>query len=1077
MKPKHSLLLLTLLALRSHAGETPLPEHDYQSLQIASSTDVEALKKLYQQYVHLPYLRVERRGAQHVLRAGFWQSRREAQAALPAAMLARGQLRTAALRPEALVQSNWSVAAVEKVAGVDPRVVNVPQRKPEPVLPPVTAVTDALKVFNQDDFLLAYDVLVATGDLQRAYQIAQQAVEKLPADKNWRRKWARVAEATQRPAVAATQWQALYVQGDRAPDTLAAVIRLASQMENSEVVLQVLKLKVQQPSGGQEQTDAQWRAIFDAYEALSQPEQGSTYFESQFERTRNTKLLDYAARLASSAGDDDRALALNLERARLSPFSLDAVLRAVVRLVRTDRLAEALALLQAHDQEVPRDAAEYWRLLGQIAWDLGQLDVSQGAYRNYARTAQATPSDWSRLVFLVRPQHPEEAAELAMQAYRRFGAVDQLMLALEIYAERMNMPAQTRIYSALQGDALGVAESTPRFRLLRAQYYQRSKMLDQAWADLQQALRQTPDDKDTVLSVLWFLIDENRTPALAAMLHQYASAARDPAYWLPFAAGNQALGNNRDALRWYAKQVQRTPQDPLLLLNYADALERSQKAGMAARVRRHAWLQLQQLGANTQASANATNSQILRATVRLALLNQPGDPALQRVRRIVQTLRATAPDAADAETSAMVLGWAIVQEQFVNARSWMWLRYVHQLHSAAPLWGQSQVALQLGDTASMDQLLARNVDGMPIYNRFDTASTLGHIPQALDIAYKGMAHQDGDEPLHDRYRLYVPVHAPYVQMLLRQEQQGRLNRQALHFEARFIQNPELHLLAGWGRSRQSGKDAVLQSLAAQTDQLERLEAQWKTPNRHGSLAVYQRQILTSYPGVHINQTLKLGERTSVEGSLDYRADSGISQPMQLAGFEYSVSGSVNYALGKREYLRITPKISQFATQYGDELGSGRQIDLEAGYRIRTEYPDWRIRAFITQQDFSRVDGLSSAAIERLPSSIQTAVASGNIDPVGYFIPDSNRSVGACWSMGENLAGQNIQTVYTRAWRPYFDVCLRDNTLTGKGFEAMGGIAGTLTGEDHISLELRGSDGLTAVDGVRRTLNLRYRHYF
>lgn len=1080
-KSRYSFLLLTLVALRAYAGEAPVPSRDYLSLQIASSRDVEALKKLYPHYEQLPFLRLERRGQQFVLRAGFWTSRRDAEAAFPATLLARGLLRAAVLRSEAVVQSNWSAhpsanppAAYLQV--VQP-VVNPPQRIEQAPMLSATPVMGALKPFNPQDSLMAFDVLVATGDLQRAYLIAQQAVEKLPADKNWRRKWARVAEATQHPAVAAAQWQALFLQGDRAPDTLAAVIRMVSQLENPQVALQVLQFKVQQGANGPEQADAPWRAIFDLYETLAEPQEGSAYFEAQYQRTRNTTLLDYAARLAASAGDDDRALALYLQRARLAPFNVDAVLRAVVRLVRTDRLPEALELLQAHDREVPLDAAEYWRLLGQIAWDLGRLDIAQGAYRNYARTTQATPSDWSRLVFLVRAQHPDEAAELALQAYRRFGVVDQLMLGLEILAERADMPAQTRIYGELRGDALRAAESTPRFRLLRAQYYQRSQMPDLAWADLQQALQQTPDDKDTVLSALWFSIDENRATELAKLLHRYVSSARDPAYWLAFAAGNQALGNNRDALRWYARQVRRTPQDPLLLLNYADALERAQQAGMAARVRRHAWLQLQRQVAATRGGAVAPHLQTLRAVARLALLNQPGDPALQRVRRMVQTLRSNPTEAADPDTSALVLGWAIAQEQYVNARSWMWLRYAHQLHSNAPLWGQSLVALQLGDTAAMDRLLTRHVDGLSTYSRFDTASALGQVPQALAIAFQGMAGQDGDEPLHDRYRQHVPANAPYLQMALQQEQQGSLDLQALHFEARFIQSPGLHVLVGWGRTRQSGNTDVLQSLAAQTDQLERLEAQWKTPNHPGSMALYQRQALTTTTSVRLNQTLKLGERTSVEGHLDYRAESAISQPMQLAGYENSLSGSVNYALGKREYLRITPRISQYATQYGDALGSGRQMDLEAGYRIRTEYPDWRVRAFITRQDFSRVEPLPAEAISRLPAGLQSAVANGTVDPPSYFIPGSNRSAGVCWSMGDNLAGQSIQTVYTRAWLPYFDVCLRDNSLTGKGYDVLAGIAGTLTGEDHISLELRSSDGLTAVDGARRTLALRYRHYF
>ncbi len=1079
--------VVAVLALPGHADGLPVAGQDYQSLQIASSKDVDALKKLYARYTQLPFLRLEKRGALHVLRAGFWDSRRAAEAALARTPVPGAQLRTAAFRPEALLQHNWTdtqaaAPTPTPVAAATP--VTPPADTPEPPFepqhPPAAVprsadnqAKDTLKTFNQEDFALAYDVLLGTGDLQRAYRVAQQAVAKAPQDRAWRRKLARVAEWTQHPDVAAAQWQALFQLGDHADDTLAAVLRLSSQLENPGVALQVRQIAAQRT----EPTAAQWQEMLALYEELAEPAEGSRYFEAQYTRSHNITLLEYAARLAGNAGDDERALTLNLQRARLQPFSMDHVLRAAVQLVRTDRLAETLTLMQAHDKEVPPEAAEYWRLLGQVAWELGNLDSALDAYRNYTRTPQATASDWSRLVFLVRPEHPAEAADLALDAYRRFGVLDQLVLALEIYAGLGDMPAQARIYASLQGEALQRAQQEQRFLLMRAQYYQRNKQPDLSWADLRRALRLAPEDKDTLLSALWFLIDGNRTEALAALLAEHASAARDSAYWLAYAAGNQALGRHRDALYWYRKEVQRTPQDALLLLNYADALERVQQAGMAARVRRHAWLLLKQKYPTPDAVPNAPLSPELLAVARLALLNQPGDPALQQVRHMVQSLR-NAPDGPrDAETRTLVLGWAVAQEQFANARSWMWLRYARQAQDAAPLWGPSQVALQLGDTATMDKLLARDSAALPIYNRYDTAYALGHVPQALDIAFQGMSQQDGDEALHDRYRQHAPGQAAYLQLLASQEDLGTLNRQGLHWEARLVPTAQLQVLVGWARMQQSSTDPTLQSLTPAADQLERVELQWQNPGHQGSLAVFQRDELASYTGLHVNQTVKWGERLGLDAGLDYRADSTISLPLQVAGYENSLYGSLNYTLGKREYLRVTPRLSQYYTQYGDYLGSGRLLDLEAGYRIRTEYPDWRIRAIFTQQDFTRDGGLGADSLARLPSDLQAAIASGSVDPKSYFIPDSSSTWGLCFGMGENLAGQSLQTVYTRAWRPYFDLCLRDNSVTGNGYTSVVGIAGSWTGEDHVSLELQNTDGLTAVEGPTRTLALRYRHYF
>jgi len=113
----------------------------------------------------------------------------------------------------------------------------------------------------------------------------------------------------------------------------------------------------------------------------------------------------------------------------------------------------------------------------------------------------------------------------------------------------------------------------------------------------------------------------------------------------------------------------------------------------------------------------------------------------------------------------------------------------------------------------------------------------------------------------------------------------------------------------------------------------------------------------------------------------------------------------------------------------------------------------------------------------LPQSGRAAIDSGDFDPVAFFIPQGSTTMGVCASMGENLAGQNLQTVYSRAWRPFVDLCISHNTAGTDGYTGILGMAGSLTGEDHMSVQLQHSDGFVPGSGVTRSLGLRYRHYF
>ena len=940
-------------------------------------------------------------------------------------------------------------------------------------VPSAKPTNESLRAFDPQDYALAFDALLGAGDLQRAFDVAQKAVQSVPQDRAWRLRLAKVSQWTQHPQVMAEQWIALFQQGDHSPGTLAKVIELAPLADRPLLALQAWAIYAQQRSP----SDAQWRDILALYESAAQPTSGSEFFAEQFKKNQHPLLLEYAARLAQNAGDDSRAETLYTQRAGMEPFSLDSVLRAVVSQVRRGKMREALALMESHEARIPADALEFWRLLGQVAWEMRDYDVARKGYARYARLPQADSSDWSRLIFLVRREHPGQAADLAMEAYKKFGLTDQLLLALGIYAELGDMATLARVFAALGDSAALLASKETRFLLLRAQFYQKRKDSQAAWGDLRRAMGIAPDDADVLLATLWFLIDSHRTADLAIFLRSHGAAAENqPSMWAGYAAANQLLERHREAVRWYDRLVKAKADDPLVLLNYADARERIGQHGMADRLRRHAWQQLKLRFPDPEALRAVGQSSELLAFARLSLLNQPADPGLALVRQLVSQMRGLSTGEQDSQTLALVLGWAIVKEQLPNARSWMWRRYSQQSLSQAPLWGQAQVALKLDDRPSMDALLLRSSGTLPIYNRYDIAYALGHRQQAIDIAFKGMVPQE-DEPLYDRYRQHVPLVANYLQVDGQAERGNEMDSNRLHFETRLAINPRVFLILGGTTQQQAGKDPIFAALAPSHDQLGSAEIQWMGPRGSTSLTLFQRDALAGWTGLRWAHAYQWDARLNLDAVLSYHTASLISQPMRVAGYEDSLSANLSYSLGKREYVRLIPQFSRYYTQFGDFLGSGQSLDVEAGYRVRTEYPDWRVRGFARYLQFSRADAFDGASLARLPVDVQAGVSTGALYPVAYFIPDGSTRAGVCMDMGENLGGQNLQVTYSRAWRPFANACLSHDTVAGPGFNASLGLAGSITGEDHLRVQWDSTQAIAPSKGSANTLTLRYRHYY
>ena len=717
-------------------------------------------------------------------------------------------------------------------------------------------------------------------------------------------------------------------------------------------------------------------------------------------------------------------------------------------------------------------------MLSEVAWEEQALDSAQAGYERLTRLPQATLSDWGRLIYLVRQKQPDQAAALSLQAYRRFGTVDLLMQTLGIYAETGNFAAQARTLKTLSSDELAQAEKVTQFLLIRAQLYRNEKQAELAWQDLRKALTQQPDSDDVSVTALWFLIDEGRVTDLTALMRQRSErAAQAPLYWLAFAAGNQLLDRHKEALRWYAKEIQRQPDAALVLLNYADAMERTSQAGMAARIRRHAWLLLRQKYPQPDNFRNLSRHPELLAWARMAMLNAPGDPGLGLVRKLVTQARLVSDERDDEQTLALVLGWAVLKEQPANARAWMWLRYAKQAQLSAPLWGQAQVALQLKDTKTMASLLSQKSASLPIYNRYDIAYELGHIEQAQSIAFQGMSRQDRDESLHERYRVHVPAQAHYVQVQAGAQRQGSVDAVALHFETRLVLTPKLHLVFNVAQSQLAVSESALSSMSSGLDRLQSAQVRWNGAAGATEFAVVKTEDVQATTGLRFSHTLQWNARTSVQTTVDHRVASTLTEPLRLGGLESALGISLNYTLGKREYMRISPRVVSFTTRSGDYLGSGQAIEVEVGHRIRIDYPDWRVRAFANYQQYNRNPNDDAVVRLSLPLSVQTSLAQSGLSVSQYFIPESSSNVGACLSMGENVGGQNLQLVYSRAWRPYFDTCVIHNTLNGVSVNGLLGLAGSLTGEDHMSVQLQNSNNTQTGGAATQSLVLRYRHYY
>lgn len=939
--------------------------------------------------------------------------------------------------------------------------------------PPADVAEVPLRRFDEADYTLAYQVFIGTGRLEDAMRVARKAVLSLPRDRDWRRRLAQVAEWLGYTDVAAEQWRALFEMGDRSDTTLTALVRLAPSLAQPSDALPLWTWLARRGR----LTPAQWDDIYWQFENSSEPLRGSVFFEEQYRAHGQLRLLEHAARLAENAGDDERALALYQERVKGSPLSIEALLRATFLHLRRDRLEDALTLMRANATRVPPQEQEFWRLLGQVAWESGDYPTATQAYALGIGGPQSGLGDWTRLIYLTRQQQPRRAAELALQTWQRFGSVDHLQQALEIYASLGDLRAQGRIYDSLDDRARSRAQGQIAFLLGRAQYHQRQQQPTAAWADLQKAIKLGPRDENTVLTLLWFLIDAGWQRELRQMLARYEEQARGtPLLWPAYAAGHQLLGQARLSGAWYRKALARAPEDPLLLAAYADVLEQQQRHAQAQRMRQQAWQRMESLR-RAQGDAQAWKQRPeFRVWLQSWLRQHPGDPSLRFMRQTLEELRGLEPAADRQASDELVLAWTLVREQPDSAGRWAWERYL-RLGRPLPAPTANQIALMRNDRVAVEALLDAPDRPLPAASRVESAVMTGRTSLAVSTAFQDMGREDESGILHDRFRQNAVGQAHYVETRVFSDDFDLVKRQGVEFGARLTLNARLQLLLGWAQIRQSTSNTDLGSLLSDSDRLNSAELRWKTLQQETRFALTQRTAMAEVQGLRLQHYGRWSQRLNYEFELVSKGEALNSLPLRTAGYADSLSAGASYALDQALYLRASVRQSSFYTQYDDYLSRGLSTHLETGYRLRSVYPDWRLRLYWQNQSYTRDGSLSTATVQRLSPDLQNGINAGTLDGVGYFIPQDSATLGACLSGGDNLGGQSLQNGYSRAWRPYADVCLLNNSVVGAGYESALGLAGAVIGADQLALQWQASAGNIPGGSATHTISLRYRLYF
>lgn len=906
----------------------------------------------------------------------------------------------------------------------------------------------ALRPDDEDAFERDTRIALAGNNVNEALAGLQTLVDRHPDNDELRAQLAQVQVWAGQSQAALANYAQL-ARGTSNDEYDNQIIDLATDLNDTNAVMAALnRIRQRHPLN-----TSQRKLLVDILNSEGDPERAASVLNSWVHGGGNTDraLWVQLATLQDQMGDTDAALSSWQEIASRYGRRLDETQARARLLGRKWQLQEALAVMRSLPN--PPDATGeneifYYQTMGELAWNLNDKAATRDAYyqlylddeldsNGYLRLIQTsaetgrmdqamavTRSDW-------KTNHQPEAIVLMMDAAQRFRRPDYTRELLALSQTRPQLFADSANYWQLAGD-----------------YYATQRELPEARAAYLQALAINPGDPSTRSALMYTLAEMANDDELRQYVSAWAPGAwNDPAQWQTFAMAYRSLGQTRRALPWYDRAVHNDPDNYLLVLDYADALEAGRRFDSARRMREYALVELRPRLMRDLNNRGVLDPERRREDARIlgvqaAMLGPDGSRGW--LQHALQGRQGQALTAVDIE---MLFGYYLSEEQPAYTRYWLLQAQRRRLETED--WQKLAVALQGNDQVAMQKILmdAGHTGGtIGISDRINTLRQLDFRARALTLA---LEHERPAEPYVEgvdvvpRYaaELYQQMPQYYgTQVGIRRISDLQVTNESVFFR---LSGEKLSTRVELGARQLSDKGINIDLDGLDNERFANLELNWRerrgvTTVSVGTVQADAKDLLQ----LGLRQTWQITDHVEGTAFANYNVQADETSELRVLGVRDEIGGTLDWVLNPRDSASLTATYSRFYSRENrDFLGEGYQLEASLGHYLMVgPTHQIQVRAFAnTEQNFLEDD---------LPDDMADRLQAGtNLNDV---VPDRYTFIGGGLSFARGIAGEEYPLVASPRYGLELDTgyVLPDNEI---GVSANFSIGSRILGSDELSL--------------------------
>jgi hypothetical protein len=899
---------------------------------------------------------------------------------------------------------------------------------------------------RDEELRLVLQVFLYKGDLNNAYKAARLGVKSHPNSYYWNQKMSEITKWTNRPKESMKYLRKMY-DIHRDPKIEDELIEYGSDSFEYESIESLVVNKAKANP-----TEKNIDLMMFVYKKIGSPEKILGVLDSEYEQDKtNRMLLTKALALSLKMGDINRAKHYVKLLEEVKPYTnKDATLIAKYYYIIHDiqKAYDSLENVHISQKSVDNKHIKYYELKSDLGWYLQENEVAAEASKHLIDQNSSRLVDYERVAFVYQKKDPILAAEISREAYLKYKHS-------YLFYSYANGAIKSKNYNALADLLTSIEkENSPLlkealFWMIKAKVYAYYKEKLREQKALTTAYELEPDNMQIKLELLWFYMDTQNAHHVKMLLDDMAeSSDLSPSLYFPMASGYFSLSDINRAS--YYTQELLALDNPII-----DTIEFKFLQAYIYQVQNNEYAfssYMQDIVRQLKVSAKEnpklkTEDEYLSNYLRAAMNTMNPDKFEKKLKKAKPYLKKVNYD-------EIAYSWAIKNSAYEKSH-----KIYHKMHKKA-LWVDFSDALVSQDHSRIDNLLQLYLHSLSVGDASQAAQKDGQVALSQTITYDTLNtneknqnayihHMNLSKERSDRldtklsYYNREPLLQKYVKIDNRTYlQDGYYLYTKLDYFLNSATNtkvlinvPDSSLVAGLGLKRVYNRGDIEAHV-----------------NYHSSMRAYMESTLDA------KYQLSTDIKIAAKAALNMNAEE--STQLLIGGKKDMLATTLDWQLLNSTMVNFLYQYNSYSSQDEVNLGDGTFSRISVAQQIRNGYPDLRIGAFYDRGLYNEKHG-DQGVIEELS------------DKTYNVLPNNFYNIGVTLSYG--MANSHI---YTRVWRPYFEVYPYYNSdIDTYTFGALAGYGGKVFHQDHLAIGASYTESVNGVGGSVLEIYLNYQFMY